>query len=145
MEYWFSTLYRAIDAMAMDGFLAGLTEDVEVTFGNQPTLKGKADVQKGIGAFWQSIRGLTHHFVNVIESGCHSTLEAKVDYVRADGGVVAIPCVTMLTREGELVRSLRIYIDIGPVYEPIDRMLVPARPPLCGVDRALVSDAAVMS
>jgi ketosteroid isomerase-like protein len=116
MEYWFSALYRAIDAMAMEDYLAGLTEDVEVTFGNHPTLKGKAAVQDGIGAFWQSIRGLTHHFVNVVESGAHSALEATIDYVRADGRVVTVPCVTMVTREGELVRSLRIYIDIGPVY-----------------------------
>ena len=118
MEYWFSAMYRAIDAMAMDGFLADLTEDVEVTFGNHASLKGKAAVQQGIGAFWQSIRGLTHHWVNVIESGAHSALEAKIDYVRDDGRVVTIPCVTTLIREGELVRSLRIYIDIGPLYEP---------------------------
>lgn len=116
MEYWFSGLYRAIDAMAMEPFLAGLTEDIEVTFGNHPTLTGKGAVQEGIGAFWQSIRGLTHHFVNVVENGSGSALEAMIDYVRADGRVVTIPCVTMVTREGELVRSLRIYIDIGPVY-----------------------------
>ena len=116
MEYWFSAMYRAIDAMAMDDFLAGLTEDAEVTFGNHPALKGKAAVQQGIGAFWQSIRGLTHDFINVVESGADSALEAKIDYVRADGSVVTIPCVTMVTREGELIRSLRIYIDIGPVY-----------------------------
>jgi hypothetical protein len=118
MEHWFSSMYRAIDAMAMDGFLAGLTDDVDLTFGNHPSLKGKAAVQQGIGAFWKSIRGLTHHFINVVESGAHSALEARIDYVRVDGHVVTIPCVTMLMREGELVRSLRIYIDIGPVYEP---------------------------
>ena len=116
MEYWFSGLYRAIDAMAMDGFLAGLTEDAEVTFGNHPTLKGKAAIQEGIGAFWQSIRGLTHDFTNVVENGADSALEAKINYVRADGRVVTIPCVTMVTREGKLIRSLRIYIDIAPVY-----------------------------
>ena len=116
MEYWFSALYRSIDAMAMDGFLAGLTEDAEVTFGNHPALKGKAAVQQGIGAFWQSIRGLTHDFINVVESGADSALEARIDYVRADGSVVTIPCVTMVTREGELIRSLRVYLDIGPVY-----------------------------
>ena len=116
MEYWFSALYRAIDAKAMDGFLAGLTDDVETTFGNHPSLKGKAAVQEGVAAFWQSIRGLTHRFVNVVESGPHSALEATIDYVRTDGRVVTIPCVTMLTREGNLVCSLRIYFDIGPVF-----------------------------
>jgi ketosteroid isomerase-like protein len=116
MKHRFSALYRAIDAMEMEGFLAGLTDDVEVTFGNHPVLKGKAAVEQGIGAFWKTIRGLTHHFVNVVESGAHSALEAKIDYVRADSTVVTIPCVTMVTREGGLARSLRIYIDIGPVY-----------------------------
>ena len=116
MEYWFSPMYRAVDAMAMDGFLAGLTEDAEVTFGNHPALKGKAAVQQGVGAFWQSIRGLTHRFINVVEGDAHSALEAKVDYVRVDGSVVTVPCVSMLTREGGLICSLRIYIDIGPVY-----------------------------
>ena len=116
MEHRFGAMYRAIDAMAMDGFLAGLTDDVEITLGNHPTLKGKAAVQEGFSAFWKSIRGLKHHFVNVVESGAHSALEAKIDYVRVDGTVVTIPCVTMLTREGDLVRSLRIYFDIGPVF-----------------------------
>ncbi|MDM0066939.1 nuclear transport factor 2 family protein [Variovorax sp. J31P207] len=122
-------MYRAIDGMAMDGLLDGLTDDVEVTFGNCPSMKGKAAVEDGVGAFWKSIRGLTHHFVNVVESGACSALEATVDYVRADGRLVTIPCVTMLMREGELVRSLRIYIDIGPVYEPIDTIVAPERLP----------------
>jgi hypothetical protein len=116
MEHRFSALYRAIDAMEMEGFLAGLTDDVEVTFGNHPALKGKAAVQEGVAGFWGSIRGLKHRFVNVVESGAHSALEAMIDYVRTDGRVVTIPCVTMLTREGNLICSLRIYFDIGPVF-----------------------------
>ena len=38
---WYLALFDHIDQMSMDGFLAGLTEDCTVTFGNQPTVKGQ--------------------------------------------------------------------------------------------------------
>jgi ketosteroid isomerase-like protein len=116
MSYWFTTTYDHVDAMNMEGFLAGLTPDVEVIFGNNPPLQGHAAVRAGIGGFWQAIDGLTHHFENVLESGPITVMESKVEYRRKDDRSVKIPCVTVLERSGDQIRSLRVYSDMGPVF-----------------------------
>ncbi len=113
---WYLALFDHIDQMSMDGFLAGLTEDCTVTFGNQPTVKGRAEIRSAIGAFWASIRALKHRFVNVTQDGDDMTLEAQIDYTRLDGRLVTIPCATVLKRCGHKVRSMRIYIDVAPLY-----------------------------
>lgn len=116
MKQWFSDLYSSIDAMRLEEFAAGLTPDVEVVVGNNPPMRGRQAVKEGIGHFWSSIGGLKHNFVNVAESQGLTFLEARVDYLRKDGKKVTVPVVTVLERKGELVRSLRIYFDIAPVY-----------------------------
>jgi hypothetical protein len=116
MTHWFSNLYDSIDAMRLDEFAAGLTPDVEVVVGNHPAMSGRHAAKEGIGYFFSTIQGLRHHFVNVVESQGLTFLEVKVDYLRKDGRQVTIPAVTVLERRGELVKSLRIYFDVAPVY-----------------------------
>jgi ketosteroid isomerase-like protein len=116
MKPWYSDMYANVDAMRLDEFVAGLTPDVEVIVGNNPTMKGRQAVKQGIGHFFSTIAGLEHHFVNVVEGQGLTFLEAKVDYRRKDGRQVTVPVVTVLERNGELVKSLRIYFDVAPVY-----------------------------
>jgi ketosteroid isomerase-like protein len=116
MKHWFSDLYASVDAMRLNEFVAGLTPDVEVVVGNNPAMKGREAVKEGIGHFFSTIQGLKHHFVNVVEGQGLTFLEAKVDYRRKDGREVTVPVVTVLERNGELVKSLRIYFDVAPVY-----------------------------
>ena len=116
MKHWFSDMYADVDAMRLEAFVAKLTPDVEVVVGNHPAMKGRQAVKEGIGHFWSTIGGLKHHFVNVAEGQGLTFLEAKVDYRRKDGREVTVPVVTVLERNGELVKSLRIYFDVAPVY-----------------------------
>src|SRR5947199_10648515 len=116
MKHWFSDLYASGDAMRLDEFAAGLTPDVEVVVGNNPAMRGRQAVKDGIGYFWSTIAGLKHDFVNVVEGQGLTFLESKVDYRRKDGRQVTVPVVTVLERNGDLVKSLRIYFDVAPVY-----------------------------
>jgi ketosteroid isomerase-like protein len=116
MKHWFSDLYANVDAMRLDAFVAGLSPDVEVVVGNNPAMKGREAVKQGIGHFWSTIAGLEHHFVNVVEGQGLTVLEAKVDYRRKDGREVTVAAVTVLERNGGLVKSMRIYLDVAPVY-----------------------------
>jgi ketosteroid isomerase-like protein len=116
MKHWFSDLYASIDAMRLDEFTAGLAPDVEVVVGNNPAMNGRQAAKEGIGSFFSTIDGIKHHLVNVAESGGLTFLEANVEYLRKDGKTVTIPAVTVLERNGDLVKSLRIYFDVGPVY-----------------------------
>jgi hypothetical protein len=116
MKHWFSDWYAAIDAMRLDEFAAGLTPDVEVVVANNPAMKGRQAAKEGIGYFFSTIQGLKHNFVNVVEGQGLTFLEANVEYLRKDGKAVVIPVVTVLERSGGLVKALRIYFDVAPVY-----------------------------
>jgi hypothetical protein len=116
VKYWFSDMYDSIDAMRLDEFAARLAPDVRLVVGNNPAMNGREAAKQGIGYFWSTIAGLKHHTVNVAESNGLTFLEANVEYLRKDGRSVTIPAVTVLERNGDLVKSLRIYIDVAPVY-----------------------------
>jgi hypothetical protein len=109
MRYWFSDLYADIDAMRLDDFAASLAPDVRLVVGNNPALEGRQAAKEGID-------GLKHHLLNVVEGNGLTVLEANVEYLRKDGKSVTVPVVTVLERSGELVKSLRIYLDLAPVY-----------------------------
>ena len=57
-------------------------------------------------ARWWPIRNTRHS----------SSRQANVEYLRKDGKTVTIPAVTVLERSDNLVKSLRIYFDVAPVY-----------------------------
>jgi SnoaL-like domain len=116
MKHWFSDMYASVDAMCLDDFVASLAPDVEVVVGNNPVMKGRQAAREGIGYFFSTIDGIKHHLVNVAESNGLTFLEANVEYLRKDGRKVTIPAVTVLERNGDLVKSLRIYFDVAPVY-----------------------------
>jgi SnoaL-like domain len=116
MRYWFSDLYADIDAMRLDDFAAALAPDVRLVVGNNPALEGRQAAKEGIGHLFSTIDGLKHHLLNVVEGNGLTVLEANVEYLRKDGKSVTVPVVTVLERSGELVKSLRIYLDLAPVY-----------------------------
>jgi hypothetical protein len=116
MKHWFSDMYASVDAMRLGDFVACLMPDVDVVVGNNPATKGHLAAKDGIGRFFSTIQGLKHNFINVVEGQGLTFLEAKVDYQRKDGRQVTVPVVTVLERNGELVKSMRIYFDVAPVY-----------------------------
>jgi hypothetical protein len=116
MSDWFHAYFDDVDNMRLDEFVARHSDDVEVRFGNNPPAHGKEEVAQNIGQFWSMIGGLKHNFVNTWEVGDTTILESKVEYTRTDGARVTVPSTTFLHRDGELVDSLRIYIDLEPVF-----------------------------
>jgi hypothetical protein len=116
MKYWFSDMYDSIDAMRLDEFVARLTPDVDVVFGNNPPVKGREATKENIGYLFSTINGIRHRVRNVVEGNGFTFLEADVEYLRKDGRTVTVPSVTVLERSGSLVKSLRIYVDVTPVY-----------------------------
>lgn len=116
MSDWLRTYFDDVDNMRLDDWVARHTDDVVVHFANNPPAHGKSEIAQNIGQFWSMIGGLQHNFVNTWEVDGTTILETKVDYTRADGAHAVVPCTSILHRTGELVDSLRIYIDIAPVF-----------------------------
>ena len=102
--------------MRLDAFAAALAPEVEVVVGNNPPMNGRQAAKEGIGHFFSTIGGIKHHVLNVAESNGFTFLEANVDYLRKDGRVVTVPSVTILESDSGLVTSLRIFVDVAPVY-----------------------------
>lgn len=114
---WLNDYYRKVDALQMDPFIDAHTDDVQVTFGNNPPAVGKGQVRESIGQLWSMLRGMEHEFVNAWEPEPNTgVLEAKVTYHMKDGRDVTLPVTSILTQRGGLVQTLRIYIDMAPVF-----------------------------
>jgi ketosteroid isomerase-like protein len=98
-------IFADIDAFDPDKFVAHLTPDVTFRFGKE-----------AVTGFFSTIDGLTHHILNVYESGDTSIAKIDVEYLRKDGKSVTVPNADILVFDGDLVRDWQIYIDVTPVY-----------------------------
>jgi hypothetical protein len=116
MSDWFREYFDDVDNMRLDNWIARHTDDIVVTFGNNPPAHGKEEVAGNIGQFWSMIDGLKHNIVHSYEVNGTTILETQVDYHRKDGNTVTVPCTSILHRSGDLVDALRVYIDLAPVF-----------------------------
>ena len=111
-----ATIFADIDAFDPDKFVAHLTPDAKFRFANADPVTGREAVKEAVTGFFSSIDGLTHHILNVYESGETVIAQIDVEYRRKDGKSVTVPNADILVFDGELVRDWQIYIDVTPVY-----------------------------
>ena len=111
-----AAIFAAIDAFDPDKFVAHLTPDATFRFANADPVTGRAAVKEAVAAFFSSIDGLTHHILNVYESGETAIAQIDVEYLRKDGKSVTVPNADILVFDGDLVSDWQIYIDVTPVY-----------------------------
>lgn len=116
MSEWFHAYFDDVDNMRLEAWVARHSDDVVVTFGNNPPSHGKEAIARDVGGFWSMIGGLKHNFVNSWEVDGTTILESNVDYTRADGSNVTVPVTSILHRKGDLVDALRVYADLAPVF-----------------------------
>ena len=112
---WYETFYARVDAMDIAGIEALCTFDTALRFANLPEVRGRAAVREALGHAWEPLAGLSHEFVQVLESDDHAIVEAIVHYTLRDGRTVAIPSATAIDRRDGLVAAQRIHIDMGPL------------------------------
>lgn len=115
---WIQELYRFNDSFNLEGFLSNLAPECTLQFGNAPLAPNKQAIAKAIGDFFQSIAGMNHQMLNLLEHKDLIVMEAAIDYVRkSDQKTVTTPCVTTFRRkEDGLVREIKIFIDVAPLY-----------------------------
>jgi ketosteroid isomerase-like protein len=111
-----ATIFADIDAFDPDKFVAHLTPDAKFRFANADPVTGREAVKEAVTGFFSSIDGLTHHILNVYESGETVIAQIDVEYRRKDGKSVTVPNADILVFDGDLVRDWQIYIDVTPVY-----------------------------
>lgn len=116
MTTWWQDFYGDIDNQRLDSLEKRLADDVVVTMAGNPPVTGVSDVIEGQRKFFTMFRSLRHNFVKTWELNDDAILEAVVTYVRHDGDAVEVPCTTILHRANDLVDSVRIYLDLTPLF-----------------------------
>ena len=111
-----AAIFADIDTFDPDKFVAHLTPDAKFRFANADPVTGREAVKEAVTGFFASIDGLTHHILNVYESGETVIAQIDVEYRRKDGKSVTVPNADILVFDGDLVRDWQIYIDVTPVY-----------------------------
>ena len=111
-----AAIFADIDAFDPDKFVAHLTPDAKFRFANADPVTGREAVKEVVTGFFSSIDGLTHHILNVHESGETVIAQIDVEYRRKDGKSITVPNADILVFDGDLVRDWQIYIDVTPVY-----------------------------
>lgn len=128
MSDWITDYYADVDAMRLQLYLDRHTDDAEVVFGNNPPAVGKQAISEAIGGFWAMIGGLRHERRNLwfVDDGRTAVLEALLHYTTKGGAEVEMPCVSVLDRaEDGRVSSLRVHIDLAPLFERIGAEAAP--------------------
>jgi ketosteroid isomerase-like protein len=111
-----AAIFADIDAFDPDKFVARLTPDAKFRFANADPVTGRAAVREAVAGFFSAIDGLTHHILNVYESGDTVIAQIDVEYLRKDGKSVTVPNADILVFDGDLVRDWQIYVDVTPVF-----------------------------
>ncbi len=131
MATWIDDYYADVDAMRLEPFVERHSDDAVVVFGNNPPAVGKEAIRAAIGGFWSMIGGLRHERRNLwfVDDGATAVLEVVTHYTTKGGAEVAVPCVSLLDRNADgKVTSLRVYIDLAPLFAQIGAEQAADRP-----------------
>lgn len=112
----FEKLFKSIDAMDMEGFLAPIAADATFRFGSTPAIQGHATIREAITGFFASVAALKHDLKRRVSDGNTVVYEGEVAYTRHDGSGITLPFVNVFEVDGGLISLYRIYIDVGPLY-----------------------------
>lgn len=115
---WLEDLYEAVDGMDAAGFAGFFADGGRLRFGNWDPLRGPEAVEAAIDDFYGSIAGIDHDIRRVWTPAPGAVhVEAAVTYTRLDGDGVTVPAAIHFTRDGEVIRAMRVYVDQSPVFE----------------------------
>jgi ketosteroid isomerase-like protein len=106
------------DVEAVSRFFRG---DVEVFFGNNEPIQGRAAYAALYSQVTGSLSGVRHEIHDVWHAAEEADIllaRLTVHYTRLDGLVVSLPCCNVFRLDGGLIAQYRVYVDVGPVFSP---------------------------
>lgn len=112
---WIFEYFRAADSLDMDRLLAQHTDDVRLTFGNNPTMVGKEAFRQAIGGLWSMLNGMSHSIAGAWSTAGDRTgiAEAVVMYTRKNDTLFTVKACTVLRRRGDKISDIRIHADVN--------------------------------
>jgi hypothetical protein len=114
-------VFEIVDAMDAAGLAALFTPDGSFRFGNAEPVVGRDAIERAVGGFFGTIRGLKHRILGVWdgtwEHGVVRSVEAEVLYTRKDGSQTApLPVTSTMRFKGDLIHDYRIFADVSPLF-----------------------------
>jgi limonene-1,2-epoxide hydrolase len=109
-------LFTSIDSKDVNGFLDFLTETASFRFGSSPAVRGHEAIAETVGAFLDSLGGLSHRLTAVATRGDTLFCEGETTYTRKDGREVVVPFADVFEYEGDKIAEYKIYADVSPLY-----------------------------
>jgi ketosteroid isomerase-like protein len=115
---WAADFFRSADSFDIEQLVGWFADDIEVRFGNQPAITGKAAAREAFAGFWSTIAGMRHTRESVVALGDMAAQASIVTYTRHDGSEAAMPVSSHLHRAGRgKIDRLWIFIDMAPLFE----------------------------
>jgi len=110
-------MFEAGESMNVNNFAKFYADDAHYQFGNFPVTYGPQGIINGSAGFLSKVKKVVHHIENIWEVDNETlVVEMTVTYDRHDGKSFTLPCCdTIRIRDGK-VKSLKIFMDITPVF-----------------------------
>ncbi len=115
---WAGAFFETADRFDIEQLVSWFADDIEVRFGNQPAINGKAQAREAFAGFWSGIAGMRHRREALVADGDMAAQMSIVTYTRHDGSAVSMPVASHLRRTGPAqIDRLWIFIDMAPLFE----------------------------
>jgi ketosteroid isomerase-like protein len=110
-------MFQAGESMNVNNFVKFYADDALYQFSNFPVAHGPQGIIDGSQGFLQKVKKVVHNIDNIWEVDAETVVvEMTVRYDRHDGKSFTLPCCdTVRIRDGK-VKSLKIFMDITPVF-----------------------------
>jgi hypothetical protein len=111
---WIYEFFRSADSLDIGRLAAHMTDDARLTFGNYPTVTGKAAFKEAIGGgVYSRVKAMSHSLTGTwsLHGGRVGIAESITIYTRLDGSLYPITSCTVFRRRGDKVYDLRIHAD----------------------------------
>jgi ketosteroid isomerase-like protein len=110
-------MFLAGESMNVNNFVKFYADDAHYQFSNFPVVYGPKGITDSSQGFLQKVKKVAHNIDNIWEVNNETVVvEMTVRYDRHDGKTFTLPCCdTIRIRDGK-VRSLKIFMDITPVF-----------------------------
>jgi len=110
-------MFQAGESMNVNNFAAFYADDALYQFGNFPVAHGPQGIVDGSQGFLAKVKKVVHHIENIWEVDPETVVvEMTVTYDRHDGKSFTLPCCDTIRILDGKVKSLKIFMDIGPVF-----------------------------
>lgn len=110
-------MFEAGESMNVNNFVKFYADNAHYQFSNFPVAYGPEGIKANSEGFLQKVKKVVHNIENIWEIDDEIVVvEMTVRYDRHDGKSFTLPCCDTIRIRNGKVQSLKIFMDITPVF-----------------------------